>query len=159
VVGTAAREGIWRGESTLVDRNGYELSVDQIVVAHNGADGSVEFLSTVARDLSVHKQVKASAAPRDAALAASAAAQSRAVQQAAVANLGGQVLSGTDLGTVMDGAAAAVAAGVDIDSVAIFRVDADGALIAVAATGCVAAVVGHRRFNEGRSHGRACLPV
>jgi two-component system cell cycle sensor histidine kinase/response regulator CckA len=48
---TAVREGIWRAEVELVSVNGETISVSQVVLAHKRADGSVEFLSTIARDM------------------------------------------------------------------------------------------------------------
>ena len=48
----AAREGVWSGESFIVDREGCEVPVSQVIVAHRGADGRLTHLSTVIRDLS-----------------------------------------------------------------------------------------------------------
>ena len=47
----AERDGVWRGESIVVDREGRELTVHQVVLAHSGSDGDVEFFSTTARDI------------------------------------------------------------------------------------------------------------
>lgn len=47
----AAREGVWQGETALLDVNGREVPISQVLVAHRGENGEVEALSTVARDL------------------------------------------------------------------------------------------------------------
>ena len=47
----AIRDGAWVGETALLARDGREIPVSQVILAHKGADGSVEFLSTVARDI------------------------------------------------------------------------------------------------------------
>ena len=49
---TALREGFWSGESRLKGRDGAEIPVLQVVLAHRSARGEVEFLSTIARDIS-----------------------------------------------------------------------------------------------------------
>src|SRR5690606_4182675 len=50
-VPTAIREGSWRGESALLSRDGTVIPVSQVVLAHRGPNGEVEFLSTIARDI------------------------------------------------------------------------------------------------------------
>jgi PAS domain S-box-containing protein len=58
VIPAALRNGIWSGESIFL-RNGKErISVSQVVIAHKSEDGQVEFLSTIARDLSERKRVE-----------------------------------------------------------------------------------------------------
>ncbi len=59
VMSTASRDGVWRGESVIVSRDGQEIPVSQVVIAHRRADGSVEFFSTVARDISEQKRFEA----------------------------------------------------------------------------------------------------
>lgn len=49
--------GSWRGETALLDRDGVEVPVSQIVLAHKDARGHVEFFSTVIRDMSEQKAV------------------------------------------------------------------------------------------------------
>jgi PAS domain S-box-containing protein len=46
------RRGSWTGETALLGRDGTEIPVSQMILAHRNADGAVEYLSTVARDLS-----------------------------------------------------------------------------------------------------------
>jgi PAS domain S-box-containing protein len=48
----ALRDGIWSGETALRDRSGAEIPVSQVIVAHRTPGGTVEFLSTIARDIS-----------------------------------------------------------------------------------------------------------
>ena len=55
----AARTGSWSGETALLSRDGREIPVSQVILAHKGADGLVEFFSTIARDISERKQVEA----------------------------------------------------------------------------------------------------
>lgn len=54
---TALRVGTWQGETALRDRAGREIPMSQVLIAHRSADGTVEYLSTIARDLS--EQVRA----------------------------------------------------------------------------------------------------
>jgi len=49
---SAARDGVWQGESVLLARDGREIPVSQVVMAHQAADGTVEYFSTVMRDIS-----------------------------------------------------------------------------------------------------------
>jgi PAS domain S-box-containing protein len=59
----ALRRGSWTGESALLGRDGAEIPVSQMILAHRNADGEVEYLSTVARDLS--ERIKAEEALRE----------------------------------------------------------------------------------------------
>jgi diguanylate cyclase (GGDEF)-like protein/PAS domain S-box-containing protein len=51
----AIRDGVWSGETALLSRSGREIPVSQVIIAHKRTDGSVEFLSTIARDISERK--------------------------------------------------------------------------------------------------------
>ncbi|MGH7133040.1 MAG: PAS domain S-box protein [Phycisphaerales bacterium] len=55
---TAAREGMWFGESALVGRRGREIPVSQVVLAHHTPDGTLEHFSIVARDNSERKRAE-----------------------------------------------------------------------------------------------------
>ena len=55
-VPTAIRDGYWRGENAMLHRDGHEFPVSQVLVSHRRADGTVEFLSTIIRDLSNRKR-------------------------------------------------------------------------------------------------------
>ncbi|HUJ80105.1 MAG TPA: PAS domain S-box protein [Nitrospiria bacterium] len=51
----AIKQGVWSGESVLLSRNGKEIPVSQVILAHKAPDGSVEYLSMIARDVSERK--------------------------------------------------------------------------------------------------------
>lgn len=51
----AIREGAWRGETALLSRDGREIQVSQVIMAHKAPDGTVEFFSTIIRDISEQK--------------------------------------------------------------------------------------------------------
>jgi len=53
---TAIREGYWRGENALRHCGGHEIPISQVLLSHRDADGNVEFLSTIIRDLSERKR-------------------------------------------------------------------------------------------------------
>jgi two-component system response regulator HydG len=59
VLPAAVREGLWRGETTIVARDGREIPVSQLIFVHKKPDGSVDFLSTLARDISPQKRQEA----------------------------------------------------------------------------------------------------
>ncbi|MBD2494524.1 trifunctional serine/threonine-protein kinase/ATP-binding protein/sensor histidine kinase [Nostoc sp. FACHB-280] len=58
-VPTAIRQGTWSGESAILDINGKEIPVSQVVIAHKNAADEVEYLSTIIRDISDRKQAEA----------------------------------------------------------------------------------------------------
>ncbi|NEQ42913.1 MAG: PAS domain S-box protein [Leptolyngbya sp. SIOISBB] len=49
---TAIKEGIWVGETALLDANDEEIPVSQLVLAHKSDTGEIEYLSTIIRDIS-----------------------------------------------------------------------------------------------------------
>lgn len=49
---TALREGVWLGETALVDAQHREIPTSQMIMAKRRPDGSVDYLATVARDIS-----------------------------------------------------------------------------------------------------------
>jgi diguanylate cyclase (GGDEF)-like protein/PAS domain S-box-containing protein len=51
-------EGTWRGELTFRRAHGPDIPVSAVFVAHTGADGRIESLSAVARDISDLKQAQ-----------------------------------------------------------------------------------------------------
>jgi PAS domain S-box-containing protein len=57
-VPTALREGIWQGESAFLHRDGHEIPVSQVIIAHRKPDGRLDFLSTIARDMSALKKAE-----------------------------------------------------------------------------------------------------
>ncbi len=56
---TAVREGVWSGETALLSRDGREIPVSQVIIAHKAPDGSVEFFSTIARDITERRNLEA----------------------------------------------------------------------------------------------------
>ncbi len=52
---TAARDGVWRGESALCDRVGREWPVEQVIFVHRDADGAVAGFSTIVRDIAAQR--------------------------------------------------------------------------------------------------------
>jgi PAS domain S-box-containing protein len=55
----AIRDGTWVGETALLGTDGREIPVSQMIVAHKATDGSLEYLSTIIRDISTLKVVEA----------------------------------------------------------------------------------------------------
>ncbi|HEY9640198.1 MAG TPA: ATP-binding protein [Coleofasciculaceae cyanobacterium] len=55
----ALQAGTWVGETALLGHNGEEIPVYQLIIAHKALDGSLEYFSTVARDISVLKAAEA----------------------------------------------------------------------------------------------------
>lgn len=53
----AVRDGIWRGETELVSLDARTISVSLIILAHKASDGSVEFVSAIARDITASKRI------------------------------------------------------------------------------------------------------
>lgn len=53
---TAIATGSWLGESVLLDANGQEISVSQLLLAHKSPQGEVEFFSAIMRDIRVQKE-------------------------------------------------------------------------------------------------------
>ena len=53
---TAARDGAWRGETVLRRRDGRDLQVSQVIVAHHDARGRPDFYSTILRDITELKE-------------------------------------------------------------------------------------------------------
>jgi diguanylate cyclase (GGDEF)-like protein/PAS domain S-box-containing protein len=49
---TANRVGVWSGEVELLQPDGSEVPVSQVVVAHRRPDGSIDYYSSITRDLS-----------------------------------------------------------------------------------------------------------
>ncbi|MBM4287133.1 MAG: PAS domain S-box protein [Deltaproteobacteria bacterium] len=53
-----AREGVWQGETAILRRDGSEIPVSQVILAHRTLDGRVRFFSTICRDISAMKQAE-----------------------------------------------------------------------------------------------------
>jgi PAS domain S-box-containing protein len=55
----AIRSGIWVGETAVLNREGREILVSQVVLAHKSKDGELEYFSTIIRDISDVKAAEA----------------------------------------------------------------------------------------------------
>ena len=55
----ATERGIWHGEALIRDCHGREVPVSQVVICHKAADGTVEYFSTIMRDISDRKAAEA----------------------------------------------------------------------------------------------------
>ncbi|HET8654550.1 MAG TPA: PAS domain S-box protein [Longimicrobiaceae bacterium] len=53
---TAVREGVWSGETALLDANGNEVPVLQAILAHRSGDRGVEYFSTISHDITERKR-------------------------------------------------------------------------------------------------------
>jgi PAS domain S-box-containing protein len=56
---TAMREGTWVGETAFLSHDGREIPVSQLIIAHKSPTGSVNLLSTIARDITQQKKIAA----------------------------------------------------------------------------------------------------
>jgi len=54
----AQRDGIWSGETAILHRDGCQIPVSQVIVAHKTAEGTLDFISIVARDITRRKQTE-----------------------------------------------------------------------------------------------------
>lgn len=52
----AIKNGVWIGETVIVHRDGREIPVSQVIIAHRKANGNREYLSTIARDITERKR-------------------------------------------------------------------------------------------------------
>jgi PAS domain S-box-containing protein len=52
---TAIRDGAWSGETAVLNVDGREIPVSQVVLSHHGTDGTLQFLSTIIRDITERK--------------------------------------------------------------------------------------------------------
>ena len=52
---TAARAGLWQGETAILSPQGKEIPVSQVIIAHRNPDGGIRFYSAIARDISERK--------------------------------------------------------------------------------------------------------
>jgi PAS domain S-box-containing protein len=54
----ALQGGIWSGETAVINRQGVEIPVSQVIMAHHTPDGKFEYLSTIIRDITDRKQAE-----------------------------------------------------------------------------------------------------
>jgi diguanylate cyclase (GGDEF)-like protein/PAS domain S-box-containing protein len=55
---TANRLGVWSGEVDLLLPDGTDIPVSQVVVAHRRPDGSIDYYSSITRDLTEKRQIE-----------------------------------------------------------------------------------------------------
>ncbi|NWG87804.1 MAG: PAS domain S-box protein [Hydrogenophilaceae bacterium] len=55
----AIRDGHWSGETALLGPDGEEIPVSQVILSHRDAQGRLQYLSTIIRDVSAQKRVEA----------------------------------------------------------------------------------------------------
>ena len=53
---TAIRDGAWSGDTEFVALDGHAIAISQVILAHKAPDGTVAFLSTIARDITLQKE-------------------------------------------------------------------------------------------------------
>ncbi|WP_190759849.1 PAS domain S-box protein [Microcoleus sp. FACHB-68] len=68
-VPAAIKDGVWSGETALQYRNRTEIPVSQVMMAHKGENGVLEFISTIARDITPAKQAEEAIRQSEARLA------------------------------------------------------------------------------------------
>jgi diguanylate cyclase (GGDEF)-like protein/PAS domain S-box-containing protein len=56
---TAQRDGVWAGEVDLQMFDGTQVPVSQVVISHRHEDGSIDYFSTITRDLSEQRRFEA----------------------------------------------------------------------------------------------------
>ena len=54
----AINNGIWEGESIIVDHNNQEVPVSQVIMAHKDNNGALEYFSTIIRDITLQKNTE-----------------------------------------------------------------------------------------------------
>jgi PAS domain S-box-containing protein len=54
----AIRDGLWQGDGAFLHRDGHEIPVSMAVLPHRGADGEVDFVYTVSRDITERKRAE-----------------------------------------------------------------------------------------------------
>ncbi|MEG4519606.1 MULTISPECIES: PAS domain S-box protein [unclassified Microcoleus] len=54
----ACRDGAWSGEAMWRTLDGQEIPVSQVIIAHKSEDGEIEFLSTIARNITESKRTE-----------------------------------------------------------------------------------------------------
>ena len=52
----AIRDGVWMGETAFLTLTGQEIPTSQVILAHKAPDGTVQFFSTIVRDITEHKE-------------------------------------------------------------------------------------------------------
>jgi PAS domain S-box-containing protein len=55
-ISSALAQGIWSGDTTLLHQDGREIPLSQVIAVHKNKTGEVDFLSTIARDITDRKR-------------------------------------------------------------------------------------------------------
>jgi PAS domain S-box-containing protein len=55
---SALQRGLWSAETAFLSRDGTEIPASQVILTHKGQNGEVEFLSTIARDITERKRAE-----------------------------------------------------------------------------------------------------
>ena len=55
---TALQEGSWAGETAIVNAEGKEIHVSQVLIAHRNHNGELEFFSTIMRDMTERREAE-----------------------------------------------------------------------------------------------------
>ncbi|MGA2704299.1 MAG: PAS domain S-box protein, partial [Isosphaeraceae bacterium] len=77
---TAARLGVWRGETEFVTWDGRSIPMSQLILGHSDTQGSLQFYSTIMRDISERKQMEEALRTHGQVLAAANAELARAAR-------------------------------------------------------------------------------
>ncbi|HQY90826.1 ATP-binding protein [Caldilinea sp.] len=54
----ATRRGVWAGDSVILHAEGVEIPVSQVIIAHRDGHATVEYYSTIMRDMMLQKQAE-----------------------------------------------------------------------------------------------------
>jgi PAS domain S-box-containing protein len=54
----ALERGSWEGETAILNRDGEQVHVSQVLIAHKNSSGALEYLSTVMRDMTAHREAE-----------------------------------------------------------------------------------------------------
>ena len=54
----AVKDGSWAGETAIVNKEGQEIYVSQVLIAHKNSEGKPEYFSTVMRDMTERRQAE-----------------------------------------------------------------------------------------------------
>jgi two-component system cell cycle sensor histidine kinase/response regulator CckA len=52
------REGVWSGEDVLFSRDGHEIPIWMVAIAHKAKDGTAQFISVIVRDISERNRLE-----------------------------------------------------------------------------------------------------
>jgi PAS domain S-box-containing protein len=118
----AVRDGVWSGESALLARDGIEIPVSQVILAHKDAHGTVTFLSGIARDLTERLEFEDRLRRTQS-------------EQAALRQVATLVAQEAEPSAVFDAVAAEVARLFDIEMTSILSYEPDGTAIKVGGYG------------------------